>query len=107
MRRYDDPVAVRRGERDAGDKPDQFIWRGRLWQVREVVSHWVETQPWWLGGTPDLLGEHEVWRVTAVDSATGFRSAMTDDPTAAHGPGVFDLALSLAKGDWTLARAQD
>ena len=43
MRRYDDQVEVRRGD----DAPAEFLWRGRLWQVRAVVSHWVETGPWW------------------------------------------------------------
>ena len=44
MRRYDDQVEVRKG---ADEDPDQFLWRGRLWQVREVVAHWVETGAWW------------------------------------------------------------
>ena len=47
MRQYDDPVEVRRGE---AEDPDQFLWRGRLWKVRAVVAHWVETGPWWQGG---------------------------------------------------------
>lgn len=45
MRQYDDPVEVRRGEAEG---PDQFRWRGRLWKVRAVLAHWVET-----GGTGD------------------------------------------------------
>ena len=48
MRQYDDPVEVRRGE---AEDPDQFLWRGRLWKVRAVVAHWVETGPWWQGAT--------------------------------------------------------
>ena len=44
MRLYDDPVEVRRGETEG---PDQFLWRGRLWKVRAVLAHWVETGPWW------------------------------------------------------------
>ncbi len=43
MRRYDEQVDVRR----ADEAPSEFLWRGRLWQVRAVVSHWVETGPWW------------------------------------------------------------
>ena len=27
--------------------PEQFLWRGRLWKVRAVLAHWVETGPWW------------------------------------------------------------
>ena len=77
MRRYDDPVEVRKG---ADEDPEQFLWRGRLWQVREVVAHWVETGAWWTRRTAeqsdeavrpgavdtDLLREREVWRVAAA-----------------------------------------
>src|SRR4051812_38541367 len=45
MRRYDDPVDVRRGQVAAGagdtavlvEGPEQFLWRGRLWRVSAVV----------------------------------------------------------------------
>jgi hypothetical protein len=55
VRRYDDPVEVRRGEVPAAagggsatiEGPEQFLWRGRLWQVRSVVAQWVETGSWW------------------------------------------------------------
>jgi len=47
MRRYDDPVEVRTGIVDGVEAPAQFLWRDRLWQVRGVVAHWVETAPWW------------------------------------------------------------
>ena len=92
MRRYDDPVDVRKGRVQGStgsvEGPEQFLWHGRLWQVRDVVAHWVETGPWWqsagvravigsedqpeVAGTvatltsPDLLAEREVWRVEAT-----------------------------------------
>src|ERR1044072_5575846 len=81
MRRYDDPVEVRRGETEG---PEQFLWRGRLWKVYAVVAHWVETGPGWRSASArsvlgaetegmvrrdppgsDSLGEREVWRVEA------------------------------------------
>jgi hypothetical protein len=114
MRRYDDPVEVRRGPIEQGlvgegpeEGPEQFLWRGRLWKVYAVVAHWVETGPWWqsaearaaLGAETDpLLGrdltaEREVWRVEAGRGALG--------------RGVFDLSFDWAKGDWRLARAVD
>lgn len=91
MRRYDEPVEVRRGPVPGwpGEGPAQLLWRGRLWKVRAVVAYWVETGPWWqhahvhavigseessaegsagTGGTAlleELLGEREVWRVEA------------------------------------------
>jgi hypothetical protein len=120
MRRYDDSVEVRRGVVPASggsvEGPEQFLWKGRLWKVCEVVAHWVETGPWWqsrgvapvLGaqeGSPgeagstvhDLLAEREVWRVEAARglAATG------------AGRGVFDLTFDWAEGHWLLARCVD
>ena len=121
MRRYDDPVEVRKG---ADEDPDQFLWRGRLWQVREVVAHWVETGAWWArasGGTSggasgeagggtgggavdaDLLREREVWRVAAARG----RVAAVHSPEHDPGFGVFDLVFSWSEGSWQLVRAVD
>ena len=127
MRRYDDPVEVRRGvvAGAAGqvEGPEQFLWRGRLWKVSDVVAHWVETGPWWqsrgatavLGsdqpgeGDPatrgaargavetDLLGEREVWR---VEAARGLAAA-------GAGRGVFDLTFDWGHGHWLLSRCAD
>lgn len=110
MRRYDDPVEVRRGEADG---PEQFLWRGRLWKVYAVVAHWVETGAWWqspearatLGSDVahelpgrSLTAEREVWRVEAGRGG----------PVAAPGGrGVFDLSFDWSEGDWRLARAVD
>jgi hypothetical protein len=114
MRLYDDLVEVRKGPirgfpggtEGQEDGPQQFLWRGRLWQVREVVAHWVETGAWWLRrpedapGSSSLLREREVWRVTA---ARGRSVGAVDDP----GFGVFDLTFDWAEGDWRLARTAD
>ena len=111
MRRYDDPVEVRKG---ADEDPDQFLWRGRLWQVREVVAHWVETGAWWArrpadqgasrGPDTDLLREREVWRVAA---ARGRVAVLQPSPEHDPGFGVFDLVFSWSEGSWQLARAVD
>jgi len=119
MRRYDDPVEVRKGQvPGAGgpvEGPEQFLWRGWLWKVSSVLAHWVETGPWWqsrkvasvLGAGPDgdcesalaasvhdLLAEREVWRVEAGRGQAG---------TA----GVFDLIFDWAQGSWRLSRCVD
>jgi hypothetical protein len=82
--------------------PEQFLWRGRLWKVRAVLAHWVETGPWWQSGSAravigsdepaadrrsslsrppvtDLLAERELWRVEAGRGATARRAG---DPTS-------------------------
>jgi hypothetical protein len=136
MRRYADPVEVRQGplESDAQglgaqgatEGPQQFLWRGRLWKVRAVLAHWVETGPWWqstgaraaigseeaasetesrarLPQRPflgDLLTERELWRVEAG------RGRVTPEGEA-DGGGVFDLAFDWAEGRWTLVGCTD
>jgi hypothetical protein len=120
MRLYDDPVEVRRGETEG---PDQFLWHGRLWKVRSVLAHWVETAPWWQsaevravigsdtspGTTPDmavagagpatdLLVERELWRVEAGRGSGA---------TGAERAGVFDLSFSWADGSWQLVGCAD
>ena len=94
MRLYDDPVEVRRGETEG---PDQFLWRGRLWKVRAVLAHWVETAPWWQTAhgsvNADLLVERELWRVEAG------RGVSTS--------GVFDLSFDWSDGHWQLVGCAD
>ena len=125
MRRYDDPVEVRKGwvsgPGHVGEGPEQFLWRGRLWQVRAVLAHWVETGSWWhstgaravIGSeeagrkeagrkeagreeavTPDLLAERELWRVEASRGRT-------------DGGGVFDLSFDWGEGHWQLVGCAD
>jgi hypothetical protein len=96
VRTYDDPVEVRRGPAggrvdESDERPEQFLWRGRLWQVREVLAHWRDA-PW--------RGEREVWRVTA---ARGRAVAAVDDP----GSGVFDLTFDRGADRWCLAGIAD
>ena len=117
VRRYDDPVEVRRGLVTGIEGPEQFLWRGRLWKVRAVLAHWVETGPWWQSSgvravigsddaahagpaatpastpSPDLLGERELWRVEAG------RGGDTD--------GVFDLSFDWNHGHWQLIGCED
>src|SRR5664279_5506111 len=39
MRRYDDPVEVRKAMVGGTEGPEQFLWRGRLWKVCDVRQH--------------------------------------------------------------------
>ncbi|RYB95555.1 hypothetical protein EUA93_15140 [Nocardioides oleivorans] len=103
MRQYDDPVEVRRGE---AEDPEQFLWRGRLWKVRAVVAHWIETGPWWQGAgsraedgpLAELVTERELWRVEAG------RGIPADERETY---GVFDLSFDWTDGRWQLVGCQD
>ncbi len=128
MRRYDDPVEVRKGlVAGAGglvEAPEQFLWRGRVWKVRAVLAHWVETGPWWQspgvravvgadeprpapgsateadGGSTvtDLLVERELWRVEAGRGR---------DVEGLDVAGVFDLSFDWTDGRWQLVGCAD
>ena len=70
----DEPIEVRRGLVAGMEAPAQFLWRDRLWLVRDV-------QAW-----PVDPGGAEVWRVVAADGRHG----------------VYELAQASATGQWRL-----
>ena len=96
VRLVEETIEVRVGE----TSPEQFLWRGRLYRVTEVVDHWQERHAWWReGGRPlaQVPLARDVWR---VEASRGRSSA----------PGVYDLGVD---GDpegtsgWLLLRTQD
>ena len=108
VRRYEEPIEVREA-RDADDagvesqaRPAAFVWRGRLYVVRDVIGHWRERRAWWREalepregepvGAPDL--EQDVWRVAA-------------SPGRMLGTGVYDLARDGRVPGWRLVRVAD
>ncbi len=99
-RTYADLIDVRRDGRCPPDgSPRQFLWRGRLYVVRAVVAHWIESSAWWGGSRRALEGaipphEHEVWRVEA-------QAGRSDSA------GVYDLRRDMDADVWVLARAMD
>jgi hypothetical protein len=126
MRRYDDPVETRMGQVSGTEGPEQFLWRGRLWKVRAVLAHWVETGPWWQSGGvravigsddpvgqeglhgadlrgADLLGERELWRVEAGRGPAGGPDGDGDNDWG----GVFDLSFDWSDGRWALVGCAD
>lgn len=46
MRRFSDPVEVRSASGPRRE-PEAFIWRGRLYVVRDVLGEWRERRAWW------------------------------------------------------------
>ncbi len=119
-RRYGEEVEVRRRD----DVPTEFVWRGRLYVVSDVLAHWIETDVWWqspaaralygvtagagsasggsdgdggsdeAGTGPSSTAEREVWQVEAR-------------PGRLRAPGVYDLSFDWSAGIWSLARSYD
>jgi hypothetical protein len=90
MRTYADPVEVRTATGGEPAAPAAFLWRGRLYVVRDVLGHWRERRSWWSSAAArmvhgegagdgeqavaptrsgtwiaELAEEREVWRVSA------------------------------------------
>jgi hypothetical protein len=115
-RRHADVVEVRRRD----DVPEQFLWRNRLYQIREVLGHWVESGAWWRSAPSSALidgadadtaaghppsglrvgpmtlddGEREFWRVEAGAGRVA-------------PPGIYDLCFDWSANRWQLVRVMD
>jgi hypothetical protein len=117
-RRHADPVEVRTRVAPSGPVPDQFLWQGRLYLVREVLARWTESGSWWRGTAVRTLTDGEaVTRTTApaagtvvddreqqwwrVEADSGRLAALT------AGTGVYDLCFGESTGAWTLTRVMD
>ncbi len=112
MRRYDEPVDVRRRD----DTPAEFLWRGRFYVVRDVYATWIETEPWWLApAARELYGQSSgdvlvaPTQVVAPVSETAEREMWRVEASAgrANGSGVFDLCYDWSSGVWKLAQVLD
>ena len=104
VRLVEEAIEVRVGDPRpvGGAVPEQFLWRGRLYRVTEVVDHWQERHAWWRSSEGSLAQvplAREVWRVSAQRGRAG-------------APGVYDLGVDgeVASGGsagWQLLRTQD
>lgn len=50
-----DLVEVRLSPAPAGPVPEQFLWRGRLYLVLDVLARWTESGGWWRGAAVAAL----------------------------------------------------
>ncbi len=116
-RRVVESIEVRR--RDG--VPEQFLWRSRLYAVRDVLEHWFEAGRWWSSeramalasgsdssrraeSAPELGafagpasiddGEQEFWRVEAGAGCSA-------------SPGIYDLCFDWSNGIWKLMEVHD
>ena len=87
MRRFSDPVEVRVGE---PERPEAFIWRGRLYVVRDVLSQWRERRAWWR----DALDAEEA----DVVPGSSIAAAASEDLARRGEPGLVVRARGLRPG---------
>jgi len=99
-RLHADAVEVRTRAEASGPVPEQFLWRGRLYVVREVLARWTSSGVWWKGTSDRGLDDRETqwWR---VEADSGRLAALSG------GAGTYDLCLSWSTGTWTLRRVLD
>lgn len=106
--------AVEVARRD--DEPTQFLWRGRLYVVREVLARWTESGGWWRSaavqavasgdGQPDPLAPLDTAPASIDDGEQDWFRVEAGAGSAA-GTGVYDLCFDWATGGWSLARVLD
>ena len=94
-----DQVEVRTSAAPNGPVPEQFLWRGRLYVVREVLARWTAAGMWWKGSDPDLDDREQLWWRVEADS--GRLAALSG------GRGTYDLCFSWRTSRWTLRRVLD
>jgi hypothetical protein len=121
-RRLVESVEVRR--RDG--VPEQFLWRSRLYAVRDVLEHWFESGRWWsseramaLAAGGDSSGVPGTAGVSGLAGASGPPCpAFLDDreqefwrveagPGRSASLGVYDLCFDWSKGSWQLMEVHD
>lgn len=66
---------------EAGDAPMAFLWRGRLYVVREVLGHWRERRDWWSTAAARALHGEE-WPGDRPASSEGPSFAVWSGQTA-------------------------
>lgn len=113
MRRFSDEIHVRSGETgETSGAPVQFIWRGRLYVVREVLSRWRERSAWWEhAAVAAVHGDVASGPATGAEGSHGPRRTVLEigdlerevfrveaSIGRSGGAGVYDLARSVAPG---------
>src|SRR5262249_32777512 len=85
-RLHADAVEGRPTVAEHGPEPEQFLWRGRLYVVREVLARWTTSGSWWRGTVQEVDDrEKQWWRVEADSGRLAAMSA---------GRGTYDLCFS-------------
>ncbi|HEY1698668.1 MAG TPA: DUF6504 family protein [Trebonia sp.] len=103
---YSERVDVRTGE---DGRPARFVWRSRLYTVREVTEHWMVNREWWREPAVlprTVLPETEL-RYYMVEASAGQYLSSGAYANGAYANGAYELREDVAAGTWTLCRVAD
>lgn len=105
-RLHTDPVEVRRRD----DEPAQFLWRGRLYVVREVLARWTEAGGWWRAATVSALTSGDAsgiaekpaapLRTEPVPSSPAWGQRAWGEPAPDVGAAVGPAGVDDGERDW-------
>jgi hypothetical protein len=106
-RLHADPVEVRRTDTGSGPEPEQFLWRGRLYLVREVLARWTEAGGWWrsprvralTAGDPVAPAEPDPLLTTPIPAAPKWAQRAWGEPAPDVGAAVVGGASPLGGVD--------
>jgi hypothetical protein len=93
-KRYGEPIEVEASEGSV----EAFWWRGKRYQVRQVLGRWREAGGWWSSS-----GEEDRPWLTA-DAREIVR---LDARGTGRSTGTYEIARDLRNGAWTLFRVLD
>lgn len=102
-RLHTDVVEVARRD----DEPAQFLWRGRLYVVREVLARWTESGGWWRSaavqavssgdGSADPLAPLET---APIPSSPRWAQRAWGEPAPDVGAAVAPASVDDGEQDW-------
>lgn len=90
-KRYQDPIEVE----SSNGSPRAFFWRGKRYQIRQILTRWRESGGWW-----DSTSSEQPWlnadskEIVRVDAIGRTR-------------GTYEIARDLRTGAWTMFRVLD
>jgi len=86
VRRYEEPIEVRATADETAGAPDAFLWRGRLYIVREVLDHWKERRPWWRDAFDDRREPGAAAPAGSPTTASTRTTSLRPNMSPAQGP---------------------
>jgi hypothetical protein len=105
-RLHADPVEVHKRD----DAPDQFLWRGRLYVVREVLARWTEAGSWWQGdavralttgdGSPDRQPAGPALETAPLPPSPKWGQRAWGEPAPDVGASVGPATIDDRERDW-------